>query len=108
MATYVRTFEKTIPANAIEVEIGKLTPPKGQKYHILGIAQKMTAAGEILGYVQREKIHIFNDDLPIDANHVLPIDITLTEGQTITYVGTDTSGADNPVWVMLVYEILPV
>lgn len=107
MATYIHTMEKSVTANAIDQEIGSLTPPDGEKYHILALSWALGGAGYILGGIKRETNHTLRDTVEADANHPVPVDYEVEEGQEHWFKGTDTSGAANKMQVMVVYEILP-
>lgn len=103
--TYVQTVEKQIAANATKQDIMILSPSKGEKYHIQGIAWKLSGAGYLEVWVETTKVHTLYNTLNADAGHVLPVKIDLDESKKYSWQATDTSGAANTITVMVVFEI---
>jgi hypothetical protein len=104
--TYVETFRVTVAANAIDTALGSLSPPSGFQMHILGFSWTIAGTGRINASINTDtRVHV-EHELLADMDHPLPFDETIAVGETLSFRGSDTSGAPNLMLVTILYELL--
>jgi len=104
MVRVIKTFDKTLAANVIDAEIGKITTPAGLTRTVLGLCGIAAADSIIKIYLDEvENITITKATLP-DANHPVELNWVAGAGSTIKIKADEKSGTSNRHQITLIYE----
>jgi len=103
MTQYIKSWEKSVSANAVEELVGEILTPKGFKITVHEVWFKMAGVGIIYGFLENERIITLHQEVLRPKEEPAVIKIVLKEGQKLKFVATDESGATNLTHVAILY-----
>lgn len=97
MVVRILKYELSSPtANGTDQEMGNKSPPSGKTWDVQGIYSDQTTEGDYSLVLEERKLfdNVPGDELP-DEDNVLPVNLTVREGEDLSVLVTETAGNTN-------------